>query len=83
MSYHRLGDDAPTTAVAPAATSTPSLPSLPPTDKLAAAAMMFHGYRRTGSIFWALAYGLAGYEAPIVAVPIALAQGFGKKKPCP
>lgn len=43
-------------------------------------AMAYHGYKRTGSVLWALGWGLAGGFAPIVAVPIAVAQGFGKKK---
>jgi hypothetical protein len=47
------------------------------------AAMIYHGYRRTGSILWALLYGLAGKEVPAVALPIAIAQGFGQRKPCP
>jgi hypothetical protein len=46
-------------------------------------ALVYHGYRRTGSIFWALMYGLAGRTAPVVAVPVALAQGYGKRKECP
>jgi len=49
----------------------------------AGAALVYHGYKRTGSILWALLYGLAGKEIPVVAVPVALAQGFGKKRPCP
>lgn len=43
---------------------------------VASGAMVYHGYKRTGSVLWALVYGLAG---PL-AVPFALAQGFGKKK---
>lgn len=50
---------------------------------VAGAALVYHGYRRTRSIFWALLYGLAGKEIPVVAVPVALAQGFGRKKECP
>lgn len=50
---------------------------------LTGAALVYHGYRRTGSIVWALLYGLAGKKLPIVAVPVALAQGFGQKKSCP
>lgn len=49
----------------------------------AAIALTYHGYRRTGSILWALAYGLAGRLVPVVAVPVAVAQGFGEKKVCP
>lgn len=47
-----------------------------------AALLIYHGYRRTGSILWALVYGLAGKKVPVVAVPVALAQGLGKKKTC-
>ena len=49
----------------------------------AAIALTFHGYRRTGSLIWALVYGLCGRIAPVVAVPVAFAQGFGERKPCP
>ena len=52
--------------------------------KLAAGiALTYHGYKRTGSLVWALVYGLAGKLLPTVAVPVSLAQGFGQKKPCP
>lgn len=54
-----------------------------PARAIATGALVFHGYRRTGSIVWALLYGVAGRIAPKIAVPVALAQGFGKKKPCP
>ena len=79
-----LGADPPAAtaaSVVPAATS--PLPSLSDVSPYVAAALVYHGYRRTGSVFWALLYGLAGKEAPAIAGPIALAQGFGHKKPCP
>ena len=47
-----------------------------------AVALVYHGYKRTGSIVWALIYGFAGKKVPIVAVPVALAQGFGKRRIC-
>lgn len=47
-----------------------------------AAAMIYHGYRRTGSVVWALLYGLAGKKLPVVAIPVALAQGYGKRRTC-
>lgn len=47
-----------------------------------AVALTYHGYRRTGSLLWALAYGVAGRLIPTVAVPVAVAQGFGKKRTC-
>jgi hypothetical protein len=46
-------------------------------------ALTYHGYKRTGSLIWALVYGLAGRWVPVVAVPVAMAQGFGERKPCP
>lgn len=54
-----------------------------PVKTASAIALTFHGYRRTGSIVWALLYGLAGRVVPVAAVPIALAQGYGQKKACP
>ncbi len=54
-----------------------------PVKTAAAIALTYHGYRRTGSIVWALLYGLAGRLVPVAAVPISLAQGYGQRKPCP
>lgn len=54
-----------------------------PVKTASAIALTYHGYRRTGSIVWALVYGLMGRWIPVVSVPIALAQGYGEKKPCP
>ena len=48
----------------------------------AAIACVYHGYRRTGSLIWALIWGVAGKKLPVVAVPVALAQGFAKKRTC-
>jgi len=45
-----------------------------------AAAMAYHGYKRTGSVAWAAGWVLFGGFLPILAIPVALAQGFGKKK---
>lgn len=44
----------------------------------AGAALTYHGYRRTGSIGWAIVWGLLGSFAFPIAVPVALAQGFGQ-----
>ncbi len=54
-----------------------------PVKTASAIALTYHGYARTGSIVWALVYGLIGRTVPAVGVPIALAQGFGQKKTCP
>ena len=75
-----LGDTA-----EPAATTT-SLRDVVNSDSVSTGAMLaltYHGYKRTGSLVWALIYGLAGRWVPVVAVPVALAQGYGEKKPCP
>jgi hypothetical protein len=49
----------------------------------AAAAATYHGYRRTGSLVWALIYGVAARFAPVATTAVSLAQGYGQKKPCP
>ena len=38
----------------------------------------YHGYRRNGSIGWALLWSLAGAVVPFVTIPIAVGQGFGE-----
>lgn len=54
---------------------------MPEPIKIAAsAACAYHGYRRNQSIFWAVIWSMMGYGAPIVAVPVAIAQGFGKER---
>lgn len=44
------------------------------------AASTYHGYKRTGSVGWALGWGILGAIFPVVTPAIAVAQGFGKKK---
>jgi hypothetical protein len=75
-----LGDDAPG---APTSFNLRGALTSEPVKTAAAIALTYHGYRRTGSIIWALLYGLAGRVVPIAAVPISLAQGYGQKKSCP
>ena len=48
---------------------------------VATGACAYHGYRRNESVGWALGWGLLGSIAPVIAVPVALAQGFGKPLP--
>lgn len=65
--------------------STTSLRDVVNSDSVSTGAMLaltYHGYKRTGSLVWALIYGLAGRWVPVVAVPVALAQGFGERRPC-
>lgn len=58
----------------------PSVLDSIPTRKIGALAATFHGYKRNGSIGWALLWGLAGAAAPLTTNVIAVAQGFGKAK---
>lgn len=43
-------------------------------------ACTYHGYRRTKSIGWTLGWALFGSALPFLAVPWAVAQGYGKPK---
>ncbi len=46
-----------------------------------AAAGAYHGYKRNHeSIGWAIGWALLGSIAPVITVPVAVAQGFGKAK---
>lgn len=77
-----IGDD----GSAAAAGAKPSLSALLNSSTVKTAAgvtLLWHGYKRTGSVVGALLYGLAGRTVPVVAVPIAVAQGLGQKKACP
>ncbi len=40
----------------------------------------YHGYKRNDSVGWAVAWALLGGLAPIVVIPVAYAQGIGKRK---
>jgi hypothetical protein len=40
----------------------------------------YHGYKRNNSVGWALGWSLLGSLFPIIVLPIAFAQGFGKRK---
>jgi hypothetical protein len=43
-------------------------------------ALTYHGYKRNNSVGWAIVWGLFGPLVWPITVPIAVAQGFGKKK---
>jgi hypothetical protein len=45
-----------------------------------AAASAYHGYRRHGTVGAAIGWGLLGAIFPIFTIPVAFAQGFGKRK---
>ncbi len=78
-----MSDDATPAPATPA--PTPSLRGFinsEPVSTAAAVALTYHGYKRTGSILWALFYGAMGKWVPAIAVPVSMAQGFGEEKPC-
>lgn len=89
--YESMGDTTtPVTATPTAAAVAPDAPfnlrdtiNGPTVSTGAAIALTYHGYKRTGSLTWALIYGVMGKWFPVEALPIALAQGFGQRKPCP
>lgn len=39
----------------------------------------FHGYKRNDSVLWGLAWAAGGFVCPIVTLPFAFSQGFGRK----
>lgn len=47
---------------------------------LSMAASAFHGYRRNGSIGWAIWWGFMGATFPVITPVIAVAQGYSKRK---
>jgi hypothetical protein len=40
----------------------------------------YHGWKRDESVGWAIGWALLGGIAPFIVIPVALAQGMGKKK---
>lgn len=44
------------------------------------AAGAYHGYKRNKSVLWAFLWGMFAMNIPVIAVPVAIAQGFGKSK---
>ena len=53
----------------------------PLAKRIAALLMLAHGYKRTGSLFWAAVWTAFGYAIPPAAVTVAAVQQFGKPKP--
>jgi hypothetical protein len=45
------------------------------------AASAFHGYKRNQSVGWALVWGAFGALFPVITPVIAVAQGYGDRKP--
>jgi len=38
----------------------------------------YHGYKRNDSVGWAIGWSLLGSIAPVIVIPVAIAQGFPK-----
>ncbi len=38
----------------------------------------YHGWKRNESLGWSLVWAAAGLVAPIITIPLAVAQGFGE-----
>ena len=55
-------------------------PSYPTLRMAAAALAAYHGYKRNGSIGWAIVWAFLGSAFPIITVPVAFAQGLGQPK---
>lgn len=79
-----------TTELAPPAgngaspTGYPAMPVLALVATAGAAASAYHGYRRNDvrgghPLGWALGWALLGWLAPVITIPVALAQGYGKR----
>jgi len=77
-----VGDDA-TAPAAPVPTSSLSINLNGWLSRIGAALAAYHGYKRNGSIGWALAWGAAGAFAPIITNAIGFAQGYSKPKGAP
>lgn len=46
-----------------------------------AAVGAYHGYKRNDSVGWALTWAVLGAIAPVIVIPIAIAQGLGEPAP--
>lgn len=40
----------------------------------------YHGYKRDNSVGWAIGWGVLGSLFPFIVIPVAVAQGLGKRK---
>ncbi len=45
-----------------------------------ASALAYHGYKRNNSVGWAIFWAIIGGAFWPIAVPVALAQGFGQER---
>lgn len=40
----------------------------------------YHGYMRNDSVGWAVVWALLGGIAPVIVIPVAIAQGIGDRR---
>ncbi len=61
-----------------------TLPEMSPFDRAlsvgGAAIGTYHGFKRNGSVGWAIAWGVAGAVFPVITSALAVAQGIGKHR---
>lgn len=58
--------------------ASPQMTALRLASVAAMGALAYHGYRRSNSWGWALAWGIGGGIVWPIALAVAIAQGFGK-----
>jgi hypothetical protein len=68
----------PTTPSTAIQLASPSMMALRVASVAAMGALAYHGYRRSNSWGWALAWGIGGGIVWPIALAVAVAQGFGK-----
>ncbi len=84
--YHRtqrpalMGDDVASPAVVEDKGDDTPILDEPIVKAAITGAGVYHGYKRTGSVTWALVYGLLARLAPVTTGAVVIAQGFGKPK---
>lgn len=78
--YGSLGDGATEAPSRPKPAGALAVLSSPTVRTIGAGAMAYHGYKRTRSGLWAVLWSVFGGAMPVLAVPISMAQGFGKPR---
>lgn len=73
-----LGQTLPASSTAITVAPSPMASAWRVVSLLAGGALAYHGYRRTGSVGWALVWAIAGGIVWPAGIGIAMAQGFGR-----
>lgn len=85
--YQHVGDDPPIVSITNdqgGSFTIEKLGEMSTREKIArtalTAAAAYHGYRRNGSVLWAVLWVIGANIAPVIAGAVAVAQGFGQSK---